>query len=314
MNDSEIATWLGVSQGYFSKMLKWARNKQRNNQGITKDIPRNKSSSSHIPSPLPRQALSPKPLSTPIKPLKLRLHRLQRTYQIQNAVSETRLRALKINDKLNNITQWLGAGFRLIRGKGWTLEIEGMELIADYTLPVAITEGLAYTLTDNLAKRLAAQYGFIIAKEGHTPPTLTEYELNAVQVTERLKKIQKGGVVELYADSQGYKIWADWSFGIGGLESNNLEYEQRLMDIAKDIAEKDAWNVLRNWSLAASERLDRIEKIQERTEARQEYYAKNMESHARMIEFAVGMVSASQKEAQKFKRMFEKASQKRLFE
>lgn len=179
------------------------------------------------------------------EPIKLRLHRLQRTYIIINAVSEDKLRALKLNDKLINIKQWLGAGFRIIRGNGWTLELEGIELISHYRLPSALLKAQALTLCDNIAAQLAFGYGFVIAKEGNTPPTLTEIEMSSTEMTQRLKNIEKTKMLDLYTDAQGYKIWVDWSFGIGGLESNNTIYLQRLQDFAHDLAEIDLWSIMK---------------------------------------------------------------------
>jgi transcriptional regulator with XRE-family HTH domain len=175
-------------------------------------------------------------LTTPS--LKLRLHRLQRSYAILNAISEDKLRSLKLN-RLNNTDQYIGAGFRVTSR---SLELEGMELVSDPRLPVAVLEGIAYSLADNTASRIAASYGFTIAKEGHTPLKLTEIELSATQMTE---KMEKKGLIELYSDAEGYKVWVDWSFGIGGLESNRPLYLQRLTDFSIDLAEHDAWNTLK---------------------------------------------------------------------
>lgn len=194
----------------------------------------------------------PKPQPFPSQRLTLRLHRFQYSKRIVNAVSEDRLRALKLNDRLNNIRQYLGAGFRLIRGNEWSLELEGIELISDSRLPVAFLKAFAKTMGDNMMEQLALQYGLMLAKEGYTPPTLTEIEMNATQMTDKLKEIEKKNVLELYSDMQGYKIWADWSFGVGGLESNSVEYMERLKVFARDMAVDDAWT-------RSKERLDRVE-------------------------------------------------------
>ena len=204
------------------------------------------SSEPHIPSP----AQQP-PLQEASK-LELRLHRLQRTYSIENAVSEERLRALRLNDRLNNTKQWLGTGFRVIRGDGWTLELEGVELTCDSRLDVAVVMGVAYTLTDHVAHSIAEEYGFFIAKEGHTPPRLTEIELSATQVTERLKGIQKKGVIEIFTDLEGYKIWLDWSWGVGGPESNKMLYLERIKSWARDLAINDGWEQMKANLLEAS--------------------------------------------------------------
>ena len=184
---------------------------------------------SHIPTPQPN--------------LKLRLHRFQRTYSILNAISEERIRSLKLN-RLNNNPQWVGAGFRITTSSTvpHLLELEGIELISDSRLPVAILEGLAVSTADNIANSLASHYGLIISKEGQTPPKLTEFELNATQMTE---KMEHKGLIELYSDAQGYKVWVDWSFGIGGLESNKTLYIQKLTTFANDLVEHDYWELLK---------------------------------------------------------------------
>jgi len=197
--------------------------------------PLNLSSDPRIPQPSLSSSLS---LS-----MQNRLHRLQRSYKILNAVSEERLKALKLNDRLNNIKEWHGQHFRIIRGESWILELEGIELLSSYTTPIPALEGMAITLCDNLASQIAALYGFLIAKEGHTPIHLTEIELSATMLTERLKALEKQGIVPLFEDGKGGKIWCDWSWGIGGAESNNPLYHQRLCDLAKDIANNDGWQL-----------------------------------------------------------------------
>lgn len=226
MNDEEIAEWFGMSKGYFSKGYNWYRKLKGNQTG-------NPASEPHIPiSKFPN--------------LKLRLHRYQRSYKILNAVSEDKLRSLKLN-RLNNTNQWLGAGFRVTSQH---LEIEGMGLISDSRLNVAILEAQAQTLADNAAQRLASLYGLVISKEGQTPPKLTEIELNATEIT---KKMEHKGLIELYSDPEGYKIWVDWSFGIGGLESNKDTYMQKLTDFANDLVVNDSWEKTKaNAQIAAS--------------------------------------------------------------
>lgn len=180
----------------------------------------------------------PIPSQSKLSTLKLRLHRLQRTHTILNALSEEKLRSLKLN-RLNNTNQYLGAGFRITTQH---LELEGIEMISDFRVPPAVLEGLAISAADNIAQSLARQYGLVINKEGTTPPKLTEFELNASQMTERM---EHRGLIELYSDNEGYKVWVDWSFGIGGLESNKTFYIQKLTTFANDLMEKDAWELMK---------------------------------------------------------------------
>jgi hypothetical protein len=144
---------------------------------------------------------------------------------------------LKLN-RINNTDQWIGAGFRITSQH---LELEGIELISDPRLPAAILEGFAITAADNLAERLASHYGLVIAKDGQTPPKLTEFELNATQMTERM---ERKGLIELVS-KEGYKVWVDWSFGIGGLESNKTLYIQKLTTFANDLVEQDMWELMK---------------------------------------------------------------------
>ena len=169
--------------------------------------------------------------------LSLRLHRFQRSYKLLYAPSEAQLRGLKLN-RINNTDPWIGAGFRITSQH---LELEGMELISDPRLPAAILEGFAITAADNLAERLASHYGLVIAKDGQTPPKLTEFELNATQMTERM---ERKGLIELVS-KEGYKVWVDWSFGIGGLESNKTLYIQKLTTFANDLVEQDMWELMK---------------------------------------------------------------------
>ncbi len=245
---------------------------------------------SHIPpSPLLQQAHLQAQAG-----LKLRLHRFYYSIAILNAVSEDRLRALRRNDQLRNVTQWLGAGFRITQGaRSRVLEIEGLELLSDYGLPVALLEAQALSMAQNACMMIARSYGLLLAKEGYTPPRLTEIELNAIQMTERLKEIEKKGVVPLYEDAEGYRIWIDWSYGIGGMESNGPVYLQRISDFAKDMAEHDGWQEMKG---NLSQTIGLVK-----------YYAENMESHAKLVKQAAKLI----RELRRERRMARKASQDR---
>lgn len=143
-------------------------------------------------------------------------------------------------NKINNNIQYLGNGYRITTQH---LELEGLSLIADSRMPVAILEGLAISVANNIADSLASQLGLLISKEGITPPKLTEIELNATDLTDR---VEEKGLIELYRDSEGYRVWVDWSFGIGGLESNKILYIQKLTDFANDLVVNDAWEKLKD--------------------------------------------------------------------
>ena len=172
--------------------------------------------------------------ATPSK-LKLRLHRLQRTYALLSHKPITGLKELD----LNNNKQYLGKGFRITTRH---LEIEGLELYAERETPIAILEAIAVSLADNMAKSLAEEYGLDIAPQGHTPPLLTEIELTEHEMAER---VEQRGIIELYKDKQGYKVWMDKSLGLGGLESNKVAYIQKLTDMTNDIVDNDAWNLMK---------------------------------------------------------------------
>lgn len=221
------------------------------------------------------------PLSEPT--LRIRLHRFYYKVSILNAVSEERLRGLRLNEGLNNIRQWLGVGFRITQGsKARSLELEGIEIISDYRLDIALIQAQARTLAQNIVESLSLQYGLNLSKEGHTPPKLTEMELSATQMTDRLKEFEKKGILPLYEDKEGYRIWADWSFGIGGMESNNPTYLQRISDFSKDLAEKDGWQEMKAT----------LKKVIDS----QLYFAKNMEAHVRIVREATRLIKEVRKE------------------
>ena len=184
--------------------------------------------------------------------LSLRLHRLQRSYELINAVSEQKLSGLRKN-LLNNNHQWIGKGFRITTKH---LELEGIELWSSREMPAAMLEGIAKSLADNLASSLASQYGFSIDMEHpYTPPRLTEIELtqHAMAEFERQK-----GIIELYKDKEGYTVWMDKSFGLGGLESNKTAYIQKLTDMTNDIVEHDGWEEMKRQTLINAQQIGQL--------------------------------------------------------
>ena len=251
--DSEIAKQLGISQSYFSKGYSWYRNNQRNNLGIMRNIPENMSSVPRIPPPAQAANQPTTQAEAPRPKLMLRLHRLQRSYLILNAISEQKLSGLR-KLLLNNNHQWIGKGFRIT---SQNLELEGIELWSARSTPAAILDAVAKTISDNMAKSLSEQYGFLVdIDHPYSPPRLEEIELteHALAEVERRK-----GIIMLYSDQEGYEVWMDKSFGLGGFESNRTEYIQKLTDFTTDLVENDSWNKLKAQAEIASSFAQQIE-------------------------------------------------------
>ena len=287
IRQKEIARRVGCSEAYVSKVKNQVKKSVKKQVNLTNEAP-------YPLSP----AIPLTPLQAPAT-LKLRLHRFYYSKQILNAISEDRLVALQKNDRLNNVTQWLGAGFRITQGtQNKVLEIEGLELLSDYRLPVPLLRAQATSMAENACTEIARAYGLMLAKEAYEPPKLTEIELNATQMTERLRKMEKKGVLPLYKDEQGYAIWADWSYGIGGMESNSPVYLQRISDMAKDLAEQDGWQQMKG-NLAQAIGLVK-------------YYAENMESHAKLVKEAAKLIKELRHERKMSSRAKQDGNQMRL--
>ncbi len=234
LRQKDIAAQLGVSEARISAIKRGVKLPVKLGVKLPVNLTGKMTSISHIP---------PTKLNSELKnKLTNRLHRYYMKTDILNAISEERLKSLKINKDLkNNVVQWLGVGFRITHGTlKNSLELEGLEIISDYRLPIALLRAQAHQLASNILNELSVQYGLNLSKYVEIEK-LTEIELNATQMTDKLKQLQKNGIIELYKDQNGYSIWADWSLGVGGLESNSPQYMQRISDLAKDLAEKDGW-------------------------------------------------------------------------
>ena len=173
--------------------------------------------------------------------LQLRLHRLQRNFKLTSPLDTSKLAPLK-QVQIDNMTYWhsafAGTSFKITNN---ILEIEGIEIWSDRRTPVAMTEGLAYFLAENMARAIAKQYGLSIDyASASSPKGLMEVELTEHEMAERVKK--KGKIPLHWDENLNADVWMDKSFGLGGLESNVVAYIQRLTDFTNYIVE-EKWSV-----------------------------------------------------------------------
>lgn len=216
-------------------------------------------------------SVAPLGMTQPLAKLQLHAHRFQKNYKLLAKPAQASMEDLREEGGIH-----YGQGFRITKN---ILELEGLEVWSDYNVPISILLATLNTQSDNIACAISKQYGLDIG-EAATPPKLTEIELTEHALAEQVD--EKGKIPLHYDADMKPDVWMDKSFGLGGLESNTSTYIQRLTNMTRDIVEHNGWEELKG-DLAQAARL-------------LNYYAKNMESHAKLVKQAGSLIKELRQE------------------
>lgn len=265
LKQKEIAKELGISEARVSAI------KSAIKLGVKKGVNLNVNFISA--SRIPQTKLKPSLL-----PLSLFLHRMYAEYNLCSPSPLADNSLLKIYN-LNNNTQAIGKDHgQTYRFTTKSLIIEGIELIAYRQVNITlILEPTAKAYANAIAEKIANKHGIGIDLSS------AQYKLTEIEQTEHgmTQRIEGTGLVPIHFDKHNSPdVWTDLSFGLRGIESNNLEHMQLITSFTNDLIDSHAWEYTKTMLVQLAENQQQITHSQEIAQNQINQLAEQLNIHA----------------------------------